>query len=800
MMIPVAITNRVTSKVSGIERGYAPVCEDLAEGWTLVARDDLANTPERLQLIGRRFAYIALLEGSQLLLIGARKRKAWDGSDEDVLKNRRYYERFEQSHTPLGALALETLAERWEDAHAQRAAQNKGLIGHWKELNRIRAFVAHEHGAVVPLAEQAWDEDRLAEGQLVLHTRDPTATAAAVRDFTYLLPNLDVPLRIEDTAEGELLIDCGEEDLVRVERYLKANRDRPLRLTIDSEETDKQIDREARTLREAGRDERLRALIADPTLAKATFERRPDGFNNLDLDEGQREVVVAACEADELLIVQGPPGTGKTTTICEIVNQALQRDPHAQILVAAQTHQAVDNVLLRLAAEDPDLPIARVASVHTIDRVNETVRARYWTHSDDPWYAPTVRRALSYRALIDAQTRARDRSEDETMRRVLKVQEDYLASVGPQRTPPQRLAQARVIAGTCAGVQGNQEVRERTFAVAILEEAGKATPPEALMILLRASKGILVGDSRQLPPHIWDPMRTILRKPDELTSTNPNRAKEAEELRAAIQGLGSTPQARERADQQTLFDHFAGRLQGTDSEAALSMQYRMLPEIGELIGHVFYGDIGGLRHGRERPVDPRVEAFAGQTRVRLIDIPGEEEYDGKSKHRSAEVQHIRRELQALQDHAAGTGPPPDGPDRLGVAVITPYAAQARRLRAAIDLTSYRALNVRIGIVDRFQGDEDQVVILTIAATRVAGFLKLPNRINVACSRAQDLLIITTSLEPALRGRIGGPMQKVARFIDKRVQAGHQGYEIARPKKPRSRGGRRTRRPQGQRTT
>ena len=205
-----------------------------------------------------------------------------------------------------------------------------------------------------------------------------------------------------------------------------------------------------------------------------------------------------------------------------------------------------------------------------------------------------------------------------------------------------------------------------------------------------------------------------------------------------------------------------------------------------------------------------MQAFARDTRVRLIDIPGQEEYDGKSKHRNAEVQHVRRELKALQDAATSTGPPPDGPQRLGVAVITPYAAQARRLRAALDLSTYPALNVRIGIVDRFQGDEDQVVILTIAATRVAGFLKLPNRINVACSRAQDLLILTTSLEPALNGRIGRPLQAVAKFIDQQVQAGHPGYEITRPKKTEKarqthppateRADDMTRRPQGDRAT
>ena len=786
MIVGVAITNRVTSTVSGIDGDYAPVCEDLSEGWTLVARDDLAKQPERLQLIGRRYSYLALLEGSKLLLIGARRRKAWDGSDEDVLRNPRYYEPFAHSHAKLHWGVLKTLEERWSHAHAQRAAQSSGLIGKWKELNRIRAFVAHEHGALVPLAETAWDPERLAEGQLVLLTRDPTATAAAVRDFTYRLPNLDVPLRIEDTGEGELLIDCGEEDLIRVERYLKAQADRPLRLTIDTDETDRQIEREARTLRDAGKDERLRALIADPTLAHRTPARQPDGFYNLDLDDGQRQAVTAAGEADEVLVVQGPPGTGKTTTICEIVLQALERDPNAQILVAAQTHQAVDNVLLRLSKVDPDLPIARVASVHTIDRVNETIRRRYWIHSDEPWHPPIVRRAIAYRQLVDTQTRAEDRTEDDTMRQVLKVQEDYLASVGPQRTPSERLAQARVIAGTCAAVQGNPDVRAITFAMAILEEAGKATPSEALMILLRSKRSILVGDSRQLPPHIWDPMRAVLREPQELTTSNPNRATEASELRAAIEVLGSTPQERERADQQTLFDHFTTRLQGTRGETALSTQYRMLPPIGELVSQVFYQDVGGLSHGRTRPVDPRVQAFVGETRVRLIDIPGQEEKgpDGKSKQRIGEVDYVRGELRALQHHAEHTAPLAGGPKLLGVAVITPYTAQARQLRKHIDLTRYPALNVRIGIVDRFQGDEDQVVLLSIAGT-TSGFLAIPNRINVAVSRAQGLLIITTSLPLAIRDRIGEPLGNIARFIDQRVKQSDPAYQIQRPPQPKT---------------
>ena len=142
-------------------------------------------------------------------------------------------------------------------------------------------------------------------------------------------------------------------------------------------------------------------------------------------------------------------------------------------------------------------------------------------------------------ALIDAQTRAGDRSEDETMRQVLKIQEDYLASVGPQSTPAERLAQARVIAGTCAGVQGNQEVRERTFALAVLEEAGKATPPEALMLVLRAKQVRLRRRQPPAPAAYLGP--DAHRSAETRTAANPNPDRARKQARSAARSRPSAP-------------------------------------------------------------------------------------------------------------------------------------------------------------------------------------------------------------------------------------------------------------------
>ena len=394
-----------------------------------------------------------------------------------------------------------------------------------------------------------------------------------------------------------------------------------MRLTLDRDEADKQIGWERWTLEQAEANQRLCSLIAQPQLASCSVERAVEEFFNADLDPGQQQVVRAALAVNDVLVVQGPPGTGKTTAICEIVRQYLDRDPTLKILLASQTHQAVDNVLLRLTEVDPDLPIARVASQSTVGKVDETIRERYWVGNTEPWEPPVVHRALAYRNLIRAQTRAGDRESDPVTTDVLLVQENYLASVGPQRTLDERLAQARVIAGTCAAVSSNH-LRDIEFGVGILEEAGKATPADSLTLMMRARRSILVGDTRQLPPHLWRPMCQALRNPHTLKSANPHHTDETGEIRGMIEALGPTAKEREACEAHTLFAHLGERLHDSEHETTLPIQYRMVPEIGELVSQCFYQDIGGLQHGRHKPVDPRVAAFAGNVRVRLIDLPG----------------------------------------------------------------------------------------------------------------------------------------------------------------------------------
>ncbi|MFD4421352.1 TM0106 family RecB-like putative nuclease [Agromyces sp. NPDC058484] len=73
-------------------------------------------------------------------------------------------------------------------------------------------------------------------------------------------------------------------------------------------------------------------------------------------------------------------------------------------------------------------------------------------------------------------------------------------------------------------------------------------------------------------------------------------------------------------------------------------------------------------------------------------------------------------------------------------VVTPYNAQLTLVRAALDAAGYT--EVPVGTVDKFQGQEAAVAIVSLAASSAAAaprgveFLLLKNRLNVAISRAK----------------------------------------------------------------
>jgi hypothetical protein len=87
-----------------------------------------------------------------------------------------------------------------------------------------------------------------------------------------------------------------------------------------------------------------------------------------------------------------------------------------------------------------------------------------------------------------------------------------------------------------------------------------------------------------------------------------------------------------------------------------------------------------------------------------------------------------------------------------VAVLTPYRRQEnelrRRLRYIFRSRAYKTFHdkrsgvtVKLCTVDRFQGQEADVVFISLVRTRRPGFMDVPNRLNVAITRSRFQLVL-----------------------------------------------------------
>lgn len=105
-----------------------------------------------------------------------------------------------------------------------------------------------------------------------------------------------------------------------------------------------------------------------------------------------------------------------------------------------------------------------------------------------------------------------------------------------------------------------------------------------------------------------------------------------------------------------------------------------------------------------------------------------------------------------------------------VIVVAPYNAQGAVIREALDRTGLRG--TQVGTVDLFQGREAVVSIVSLAASSAADiprgldFLLMPNRLNVALSRAKwaAYLVYSPALTTGLPPSIAG-LSLLSRFIE-----------------------------------
>jgi uncharacterized protein len=160
-----------------------------------------------------------------------------------------------------------------------------------------------------------------------------------------------------------------------------------------------------------------------------------------------------------------------------------------------------------------------------------------------------------------------------------------------------------------------------------------------------------------------------------------------------------------------------------DRGVFLERTFRLHPDICGYISEEFY-------EGRLRP-DPVTETRTTPfgTGLRYIEV----EHEGNRQDSREEVDAVRAEVKRLL--AAGVR---------DVMVVAPYNAQVNALRGALPKS------IRVGTVDKFQGQEADVVLYSMASSsgddvpRGLEFLLSRNRLNVAISRARCLAYLVAS--------------------------------------------------------
>lgn len=482
--------------------------------------------------------------------------------------------------------------------------------------------------------------------------------------------------------------------------------DRPsFRLDLSSDEISRERQRAAIKQVAAADSGRLAALKRkllgeeSPEFTTASELLTDDRGTNAPLDESQRAAVAHALSAKEIAIIHGPPGTGKTTAVVELIRQAVRRGE--RVLACAPSNLAVDNLLERLLeAGERTIRIGHPARVlpelreHTLDLQvaahSDLKLAREWTKQ-----AWALRRQVSKFTRNAPERGARNEQRAEAKRLLAdarKMEERLVAHL---------LDSATVVCATLTGLD-DELLGNLQFDLAVIDEAAQTTEPACWIPLLRAKRLVLAGDHCQLPPTILSP--------------------EASKLGFDLSLM------------QRLVKQW-----GKVISRQLTTQYRMHEQIMRFSSSEFYdSSLIAAENVREHLLAdlPHVSSIPlTQTAMQFIDTAGSDclemaESEGSSRSNPGEAEVVARQVADLL--AAGVAPSE-------IAVITPYAAQARLLRMLIGNGA-----MEIDTVDGFQGREKDAIVISLVrsnTTGEVGFLSDTRRMNVALTRARRKLIV-----------------------------------------------------------
>lgn len=387
-------------------------------------------------------------------------------------------------------------------------------------------------------------------------------------------------------------------------------------------------------------------------------------------------------------------------------------------------------------AADPTVRAARTA-------VDHAVRRREERRTDVLTAARTVRAAVSALetpppAPEDPRTAERDLAQlRDWLRQRLplftsraKLLSDWHGEISGATDDlyPELVRYADVIAATCIGAASRPELSDLDFELVIIDEAGQIGAADVLVPLVRARRGVLVGDHQQLPPFLDS------------------------EVEAWGKSVGN-PVIRELLAKSAL-ELLVDKLPDTHC-VMLTQQRRMPLAIAEFISASFYGGkLGTAVHREHRdPLFRRPMAFIDTAR---LPPARRHEKSGRDRERWGQPGYTNPvEAELLTELVAFY-------HRLDAewAVIVPYRAQVAAITATLTgrIGDATRVELNVGSVDSFQGGERDVILYGFTRSNSdgnVGFLKELRRANVAFTRAKHQLVLVGDMSTLTMARDRG---------------------------------------------
>jgi len=439
------------------------------------------------------------------------------------------------------------------------------------------------------------------------------------------------------------------------------------------------------------------------------------------LDVHQERAVRLLSGSLPLVLIQGPPGTGKTHVIAHAMERILRQNPAARIALVSQANPAVNEAVAKIREFFPELLIYRDLSASA----REKYEAQGAGAGLEEYYGEFVEGIRSAPFAADPG--------------VAEVQEWLLDLVDDGgRALRMDVARARVRHSqiTACTLSRLAAIAESAppFDLVIVDEAAKASVPEALIAVNCARRLALVGDHHQLLPFMEDRFCEH-----------------------------SAPSAADERDLRELWNnslfHRLWEQAPPSRKAFLAVMRRSRRPIAECVSACFYGNalIPGRDHASGSVRLPASLVWVDSSRFRhhaagrtTLENEGEADLVVQALY---EVDSLRK-----------------GP--LSVAVIAFHRGQVALLNRKLKHARL-SFKPTVLTVDASQGGQWDAVILSLGRTSGgSGFVGNPNRLNVAVSRAKELCIFVGSHAYATHDDTPGSLLgAVAAFVSSGPQQG-----------------------------